>query len=151
MSDENNTIDNESQTIPTWYTPVTVVALIWNLLGFMAFVSHLMMTPETIATLPPAEQELYTNAPGWLIYAFGIAVIGGSLGSLGLVMKKIWAIPLLEVSLLGVLAQNYHTFFASNSIEVLGQAAIGMPIMVIIIAVLLIILGFKMKNKGVLA
>ena len=73
------------------------------------------------------------------------------MGSLGLVMKKIWAIPLLEVSLLGVLAQNYHTFFASNSIEVLGQAAIGMPIMVIIIAVLLIILGFKMKNKGVLA
>jgi len=57
-------------------------------------------------------------------------------------------LPLFLLSLLGVLAQNYHYFFMSNAVEVFGVQAVAMPSMVIVIGVLLIMLAARAKAKG---
>jgi hypothetical protein len=73
---------------PVWFTIVAVLALIWNAFGVMAYIMQVTMTPEALATLPVAEQALYTNLPAWYTGAFAIAVFGGALASLALVLKK---------------------------------------------------------------
>ena len=35
-----------------WFKPVVWAALVWNLLGVIAFAMHMMMTPEMIGKLP---------------------------------------------------------------------------------------------------
>ena len=42
----------------------------------------------------------------WVTGAFAIAVFGGTLGCIGLLMLKSWSKLLLLISLLGVLAQD---------------------------------------------
>ncbi|MEM7083560.1 MAG: hypothetical protein AAF465_12580 [Pseudomonadota bacterium] len=140
-----------AEAAPTSYKVIAIVALIWNILGLLAFVAHLLITPDIIAAMPEARQALYLNAPGWLNVAFGSAVIGGTLGALGLVLKKSWSIPLLIVSLIGVLAQHYHSFFMSNTFDVLGQSAMVMPIVVIAICVFLVWFALNAKKKGYLS
>ncbi|NNC97213.1 MAG: hypothetical protein HKN88_03985 [Gammaproteobacteria bacterium] len=66
----------ETNKLPMWFWVVAVLALIWNLLGLGAFLSTaVLMSPETLASMSPAEQELYANTPSWANVAFGVAVI----------------------------------------------------------------------------
>ena len=124
------------------------MAIVWNLLGVMAFVAQMLMTPEILATLPPAEQALYANIPMWVNIAFACAVFGGTIGSILLLLRKTLALPVLLVSVIGVVVQMYHSFFMIDSIEVYGPGGMIMPIMVLIIAVVLVFVANKAKNSS---
>lgn len=129
---------------PRWFTVCAVIALVWNMLGLLAFISHIMITPEMIAELPTEQQPLYQDIPVWVTAAFALAVIGGCLGCVLLIMRKSLAKIVLIASLIGVIAQNIHSFFIIDSIAVFGPTSVIMPIMVIIIGMALIL----MANKG---
>ncbi|QQS41390.1 MAG: hypothetical protein IPM63_00090 [Acidobacteriota bacterium] len=88
---------------PKWFVPVAVVALIWNLLGCVAYLFDVMMSPEDIANLSAAEQALYASRPAWAVAATAVAVWFGALGCVGLVLKKRWSLPVLALSLAGVI------------------------------------------------
>jgi hypothetical protein len=141
------TIKNES-TIPKWFTIAAAFALVWNLMGVMAFVGQITMTPEMMAELPQAEQDLYSSIPLWATIAFACAVFGGALGSLALLMKKSLAQPLFILSLASVAVQMFHSFVISNSFEVFGPGGAIMPAMVIIIAIALVSLANKAKQNN---
>ncbi len=148
MADTSQHSENNGNIIPKWFTIVAVLALVWNLMGVMAFVMQMMMTPEMIAELPQAEQALYASIPLWATIAFACAVFGGALGALALVMKKSLAQSLLMLSLAGVATQMFHSFIISNSFEVFGPGGAIMPAMVVIIAIALVRLVNKAKESG---
>jgi hypothetical protein len=132
---------------PTWFTVVAAVLLVWNLLGVMAYIGQVTMSPEALAALPEAQRQLYATTPAWATAAFAIAVNGGALGCVLLLLKKSLALVVLQLSLLGVLAQMYHAFFMSNSFEVFGPGGTVMPVMVVVIAIYLISLAAKAKAR----
>jgi hypothetical protein len=133
---------------PKWFLGVTIVALIWNLLGLMAFISHMTMTPEMLNELSIPEQNLYKNIPMWATSAFAIAVIAGTLGSLLLILKSKAAKLLLIASSLGVIVQNVHSFFVIDSMAVYGATSVIMPIFVFIITIALILLANKAEQNS---
>ena len=135
-------------TQPTWFDWVVYAAVAWNLIGVIQFYFHISITAEQLTTMPLEQQQLITSMPDWVNIAFGIAVIFGLLGSIALLMKKALAFHLFLVSLLGVLVQNYYSFFMSNAIEVMGPAAVAIPATVFTIGVLLIWLSLSAKSKG---
>jgi len=140
---------SENATRPTkWFWIIGGVALVWNLMGVMAYLMQAFMTEEALAVLPEAERALYENVPAWATGAFAIAVFGGSLGCLLLLLRRRWATPVLVVSLLGVLVQMYHSFFVANSIEVYGPGGTIMSIMVVVIGVGLIWYANSATTKG---
>ena len=134
--------------VPKWFKTVGIVALVWNLLGLMAFVMQVTMSDAALAELPENQQELYNSMPSWVNVAFAVAVICGTLGCILLLARKKLALPVFIASLIGVLAQNYYNFFASNAVEVMGAGAAAMPVMVIVIAILLICLTVNARTKG---
>jgi len=132
---------------PAWFMIVAVVLLIWNLLGVMAYIMQVTMSPEALAALPDAQRQLYENTPEWATAAFAIAVNGGALGCLLLLLKRNLAGIFLQLSLAGVLVQVFHSFFMSKSFEVFGPGGMVMPIMVLVIAIYLVTLAAKAKTK----
>jgi len=138
-------ITAEETAFPKWFKVTAIVAIIWNLMGVIAFISHITMTPEMLAELSQAEQQLYKNTPAWAMFAFALSVFAGMLGSIALFMKKTSAVILLILSLIGVLVQMFHSFFMIDSIEVYGPGGMVMPIMVIIISIALVFIANKAK------
>ena len=132
---------------PIWFMVVSVVLLVWNLLGVMAYISQVTMGPEALAALPDEQRQIIENTPVWATAAFAIAVNGGTLGCLLLVVKSKLAGLFLRLSLAGVLVQMFHSFFMSNSFEVFGPGGLIMPIMVLLIAIFLVVLAAKAKTK----
>ena len=131
---------------PKWFTVVAAVLLVWNLLGVMAYVMQVTMSPEVIAALPDAQRQLYENTPNWATAAFAVAVNCGALGSLLLVLKRNLAGLFLQLSLAGALVQMFHSFFMSKSLEVFGPGGMVMPVLVIVIAIYLVMLAAKAKT-----
>jgi hypothetical protein len=137
MGEEMNE-KNTSQP-PVWFWIVSGTALVWNLLGLMAFVMQVTMSEAAMAELPVEQQELYKNMPSWVNIAFGVAVVGGTIGSIGLLLRKKWTFQVFVVSLVGVLAQMSYLFFLSDTIQVMGAASIVMPIGIVVIGIGLIV------------
>ena len=92
--------------------------------------------------------DLYQDIPIWVNIAFGLAVTGGSLGCIALAFKKAIALPILIISLLGVLVQMYHSFFIAHAFDVYGPGGTIMPMMVFIIELYLVWLANNAKAKG---
>jgi hypothetical protein len=147
----NDATNNANSTAPKWFVFLVIVLAIWNLMGVMAFVMQMTMTAEQIAVLPEKEQMLYQDIPLWVNIAFGCAVFGGALGCIALVLKKAIALPILFISLAGVIVQMFHAFVIANSFEVYGPGGTIMPIMVVVVALYLVWLANNAKVKGWLA
>lgn len=147
----NDSVNNSNTTTPKWFLVLAIVLAVWNLMGVMAFFMQISMTAEQIAALPEKEQMLYQDIPMWVNIAFGCAVFGGALGCIALAIKKAIALPILVISLVGVIVQMFHSFVIANSFEVYGPGSAIMPIMVMIIAIVLVWLANNAKTKGWIA
>ena len=86
--------------------------------------------------------------PLWVNIVFAGEVFGGTLGSVGLLLRKKWALPLFAVSILGVLSQTIHIYFRSDAISVMGAPAVVMPLVAILIGVGMIVLTKSAIAKG---
>ena len=133
---------------PKWFRVAAIIALLWNILGCLAFVADLQLKPEDIAKLPEAQQALYASRPAWSIAATAIAVFGGTLGCIGLILKRRWAFVLLLLSLLGILGQDIAMFVLANAAEAAGSFAIVLQSVVLIVGVWLVLLSRKAMASG---
>jgi len=64
------------------------------------------------------------------------------------VIHKAWAVPVLIVSLIGILLQMGHAFFATAMIEVQGGTAAVLPLLIVIIAICLVWFSCVAKKTG---
>lgn len=129
---------------------IAIVALVWNIFGVLAYLGQALMTEETLKMLPTAEQELYAATPSWVTAAFAIAVWFGLLGAIALLIKKRFAYPLFLLSLLGVIGQQVYSYFLSDTLEVYGNQAIIMPVIVLILSIVFVWYSKKSIQEGIL-
>ena len=128
---------------PLWFKIVAVVALLWNLIGCLAFASDIRLTPDDIAKLPDAQQALYSSRPSWAVAGTAVAVIGGALGSVALLLGKKWALPVLVASLIGIVVQDYAMFILADGAALAGTTAVVLQALVLLIAIVLLLLSKK--------
>lgn len=95
---------------------ICIVALIWNILGCINFI--MQMNPEMVEKFPDEAQSLIASRPMWATIAFAVAVFGGALAEMLLLLKKATAYYLFIASLLGVIITNIHTFQVSSAIDI---------------------------------
>ena len=123
---------------PKWFKAVVILALLWNLMGIINFFMQINLTDEAMAAYSSAEQELIKNTPFWSLIAFAIGVFGGTIGCIGLLLRKRWSITPLLFSLFAVIAQMSYWVFFTKALEVNGSTTYIMPLVVILIAFLLV-------------
>lgn len=135
---------------PKWFRPVGIVALLWNLIGCAAYLADVMMTPEALAQLTAAQQEMYAARPTWAVAATAIAVWFGAAGCVGLLLRKRWATPLFIISLAALIVQDAWLFVMSN-VPQADPVAMVLQSLVLLIAIGLVMLGRKATAQGWIA
>ena len=150
MSDNTEHKVEANRAVPIWFWILGVLAVLWNLIGLLAFVAQMLMTEETMAQLPEAQQDLYRNMPTWVNFAFAVAVVCGTLGTILLLVRTKFATPVLALSLLGVLLQYGHMFLMTNTPSVMGAGAMVLPALVVLISIGLIPYSTYCKGRGLL-
>ena len=80
---------------------IGTVALIFNVMGCINFLSQ--MDAESVSALPQQYRALVEARPAWATVAFAIAVFGGALGGILLLLRKSAAIYVFVASLFGTI------------------------------------------------
>lgn len=98
-------MNEETATGVHWsFWVIGAVGLIFNLMGCANYVSQ--MNPEMVASMPDVYRAIVETRPAWGTAAFAIAVFGGALGCLVLLLKKSAAVYVFVVALIAaVMAQ----------------------------------------------
>lgn len=109
---------------------------------------RVLMTEEMLKAMPEAQQQLYQNMPSWVNVVFAGEVFGGTLGCIGLLLRKKWALPLFVLSILGVLAQTANIWFLSDAVSVMGPPAVVMPTVAIAIGAGMVVLTKSASSRG---
>ncbi|MDH3621370.1 MAG: hypothetical protein OER91_10780 [Gammaproteobacteria bacterium] len=94
--------DNTTIGVHWSFWVIGAVGLIFNLMGCMNYIGQ--MNAEVVASMPDFYQTMIENRPAWGTAAFAIAVFGGALGCLLLLLRKRLAVYILVASLLGAVA-----------------------------------------------
>lgn len=86
---------------------IGAVTLIYNLAGVMNFVAQ--MNADNVAAMPEGYRAIIESRPAWATEAFAVAVFGGALGGLLLLLRKSAAYYVFIASLLGAFGTMIHT------------------------------------------
>ncbi len=123
---------------------IGAVALIWNAAGVINFFAQ--MNPDVLAAYRESERAIVEGRPAWATGAFAIAVFGGALGCLLLLLRKSAAYYLFIASLLGVIVQLIHTL--GVGIEFGPGEIVGIILMPLVLAAFLIWYSKLAESKG---
>src|SRR2546421_5206380 len=88
---------------PAWLRIVAALGLVWNCFGIYAYL-------QTVGVLRAGPGMTMAEMPAWVTGAFAVAVFGGALGALGLLLLMRWSKLLLLLSFIAVLAQDVWAF-----------------------------------------
>ncbi|NZA26963.1 hypothetical protein H0E84_11275 [Luteimonas sp. SJ-92] len=134
--------------VPTTFWVVAALALVWNLIGVAMFFLQTNMGPEQIAALPPEQQQIYAVMPAWLDIPYGVAVFGGVLGSLALLLRRRWAVAAFAVSLLAVVVQMAGVYALTPAWAVSGASGLPMTLLIVAIAGFLVWYANRAAARG---
>ena len=134
----------------TSYWIIIFLSLLWNLIGVFFYLQLAYMTSEEFALLPQGQQTMLENTPAWVTAAFALAVFGGTIGCILLLLRKKLATLILIISLLCIIARMSFYFIMKNASEVYGPVDMFMTALVLIVAIFLVWYSKKMEVNGVL-
>lgn len=135
----------------TSFWVISVLALLWNALGVMAYLGQKLMTDEMKAMIPPEQLEIIENTPAWATAAFAIAVWFGLLACIVLLMRKKLAKLLFIISFIGVIAQLSYNLFFTKALEVFGTTSLIQPLITVGVGLFLIWYAKKCADDGILS
>ena len=133
---------------PIWFTVVIGIALLWNILGLLAVLADLRLSAADIAALPGQQQALYGPRPPWSVGASIVAVVGGTLGCLALLLRMRASLILLYASLLGVVLQDIGIFIVAGAGKVANPVPFILQGLVLVVSVGLIFLARHASSRA---
>ena len=122
------------KTLPRWLLPVSIVSLLWNLMGIWSFVANWQMSNTGYAGLPDVQRELWSGMPTWTWVAFAFAVVCGLAGAIAMLLRKRVAAPLFLVSFLAILVQFSWPIFMTDAYSKMGMELVTFPIILAVVA-----------------
>ncbi len=125
---------------------IGAVTLIWNIMGAINF--FVQMNVDMVAAMPETHRAIIEVRPAWATGAFAIAVFGGALGCLLLLLRKSAAYYLFIASLLGVIvAMTPHLDMIGSTINDPFEVVM-MILMPLVVAAFLIWYSKQAESKG---
>ena len=129
---------------------VAIIAFIWNLLGVLSYLGQTFIPNEIIAFLPKEQSTLLYNAPAWVTVAFAIAVWGGLLGCILLLLRKHSAKRVFVISFLGIMVYLIYHFIIAKPAYFYDITSLIIPILTVLIGIYLIRHSKRCIREGIL-
>jgi hypothetical protein len=98
----------------------------------------------------PEQLEFFYGFPTWVVAFWALAVWGGVLGVVLLLLKKRLAVPVLLISFLSMVITAVHNFLLSNGMEIMGSTGAIFSVAIFFIALGLWLYARAMARQGVL-
>ena len=142
-----------TRTVPTpWHLWVIgAIAVLWNAMGAFDYVMTETRNAAYMSAFTPEQLAFFYGFPAWVIAAWAIAVWGGILGALLLLLRRRLAVWVFLVSLVAMVVTTIHNYVLSDGLEIFADAGSqAFTAVIFVIALGLYIYSRAMHKRGVL-
>jgi hypothetical protein len=129
---------------------VGILALLWNTMGAFDYLATEMELEAYMSQFTEEPLAYFYGFPAWVVAAWAIAVWGGLLGSIGLLLRKSWSVWVFALSIVGMVITTIYNFGMTNGAEIMGTGGAIFSALIFIIALFLFFYSRKMAANGVL-
>ena len=129
---------------------IGIVALIWNAVGAYDYLMTQTENAAYMGRFTPEQLEYFYGFPTWVVAAWAIAVWGGVLGAILLLLRKRLAAPVFLVSFLAMVLTSVYNFVLSGGAEIMGGGAVAFTAVIFVFALALWLFARAMAARGVL-
>jgi len=129
---------------------VGIVALLWNLMGAYDYLMTQTENEAYMSKFTPERLELFYGYPAWLVAFWAIAVWGGVVGAVVLLLRKKLAVPVLAVSFLCMVVTSIYNYGFAGGADIAGGFELVFSAAIFVVALALVIYARAMAKKGVL-
>lgn len=130
---------------------VGTLALLWDGVGAFDYLMTQTQNESYMSQFTPEQLEYFYGFPAWVVAFWALAVWGGLLGAVLLLLRKRLAVPVLLVSFLSVIVTFIHNFLLSEGAEVMGAGGVAFSGLIFVVALGLWLYARFMARKEVLA
>jgi len=130
---------------------VGVLSVLWNAMGALDYVMTQTRNEQYMSRFTTEQLDYFYSMPSWVIACWALAVWGGVLGSLLLLLRKRLAVWVFFVSLLTMIATSVYNYLLSDGLQVMNDPfALWFSAAIFVIAVVLFFYAGTMNQRGIL-
>jgi hypothetical protein len=130
---------------------VGILGFLWSGGGAFDYLMTQTQNEGYLSSFTPEQLDFFLSFPTWVIAFWALAVWGGVLGTVLLLLKKRWAVGVLLVSLVSMVVTTIHNYFLSDGMEHMGDPfSLVFTALIFLFSLGLFLYARAMKNKGVL-
>jgi hypothetical protein len=142
---------NETSTgAPRHLWVVGALSLLWNAVGAFDYTATQMRMESYMSQFTPEQLAYFYGFPAWAVAAWAIAVWSSLLGSLCLLLRKAWAVPLFGIAIAGMVFTALYNFVLTDGMALIGTGGAIFTAVIWLIAFSLLFYARAMAKRGVL-
>jgi len=142
---------NETSTgAPRHLWVVGALSLLWNAVGAFDYTATQMRLESYMSQFTPEQLAYFYGFPAWAVAAWAIAVWSSLLGSLCLLLRKAWAVPLFGIAIAGMVFTALYNFVLTDGMAMIGTGGAVFTAVIWVIAFSLFFYARAMAKRGVL-
>ncbi len=142
---------SESNQTPWHLWLVGTIALLWNAMGALDYYMSQTKNEAYMSMFTPEQLDFFYSFPSWSVALWAIAVWGGLLGCLLLLLRKHLAVQVFLISLVCVFINTIYIYGFMNGMEFMGDPlSLAFSAAIILIAIFLYLYAKKMRARNIL-
>lgn len=143
-------MDEMMTKVPRHLWIVGVLAVLWNAMGAVDYTATQFRVEAYLSGYTPEQLAYFFGFPAWAVATWAIAVWSALVASLGLLLRKAWAVWLFGVSIVAMMITGIYNFALSEGIALMGTGALAFTAVIWIVAFGLFFYARAMAQRGVL-
>jgi hypothetical protein len=129
---------------------VGILVLLWDLVGAFDYLMTQTENESYMSQFTPEQLEYFYGFPTWVVAFWALAVWGGLLGTILLLLRKRLAAPVLLVSFVSMVVTSVYNFVLSDGMEVMGTTGAAFTAVIFVVALGVWLYARMMAARGVL-
>ncbi|QMU61281.1 MAG: hypothetical protein GKR92_06060 [Gammaproteobacteria bacterium] len=140
------------QTPAPWHLWVIgVIALLWNAMGAFDYVMSQSKNEAYMKMFTPEQLEYFYSFPSWSVALWAIAVWGGMLGCILLLLRNKLAVCTFLISLICMTLNTIYIYAFTNGIEIMGDPfSLVFSAAIFLVAVFLYVYSKKIQANNII-
>ena len=130
---------------------VGIAALLWSSVGAMDYVMTQTQNEAYMSQFSAEQLEFFYGFPSWLVAFWAIAVWGGVLGAVLLLLRRKLAVGVLAASFIAMVIVTIRNYLFAGGLEVAGDTfSLVFTAVIFVVALLLVLYALGLDRRGML-
>jgi hypothetical protein len=129
---------------------IGILGTLWNLGGAFDYLATQTENESYMSQFTPEQLEFFYGIPSVVVAFWALAVWGGLVGTILLLLRKRHAAPVLLTSFVCMIVTAIHNYGISNGLEIMGNTGLMFSGLIFVFALGLWLYARAMTQLGVL-